>query len=175
MTSARYDLDLAHSQLGFSVRHLLITRVHGVFATWTGTFELDDDAPERSKLHVDIDAATVDTRNPQRDGHLRSPDFFDTAAHPRIAFTSTQVAANGAELRITGNLTMKGVTRPVTFLVARGGPSKDSQGRARLGFSAAATIKRSEFGVSWSAAYEPNVPVVSDEVELALDLQLIPA
>ncbi len=175
MPTTRYDIDFVHSQLGFSVRHLLITRVHGVFATWKGTFELDDAAPEHSKFHVDIDAATVDTRNPQRDGHLRGPDFFDTTAHPRITFTSTRVSSYGAGLRIAGELTLKGVTRPVTFSVVRRGPSKDSQGRARLGFSAAATIKRSDFGVSWSAAYEPDVPVVSDEVELTFDLQLIPA
>ena len=175
MSTTRYDIDFVHSQLGFSVRHLLITRVHGVFATWKGTFELDEAAPEHSTFFVDIDAASVDTRNPQRDGHLRSPDFFDTAAQPRITFRSTQVSRDGAGLRITGDLSLKGVTRPVAFAVARSGPAKDSQGRSRLGFNAAATIKRSDFGVSWSAAYEPNVPVVSDEVELTFDLQLIPA
>lgn len=175
MATTRYDIDFGHSQLGFSVRHLLITRVHGVFTTWKGTFELDEGTPQHSKFSVDIDAASVDTRNPQRDGHLRSPDFFDTATHPRITFASTQVSNDGAGLRIVGDLTLKGVTRAVTFVVARSGPSKDSAGRARLGFNAAATIKRSDFGVSWSAAYEPNVPVVSDEVELTFDLQLIPA
>ncbi len=121
MALSRYDIDFVHSQLGFSVRHLLITRVHGVFTSWTGSFELDDAALEHSKVFVDIDAATVDTRNPQRDGHLRSKDFFDTAAHPRITFASTQVSTDAAGLRLTAEpqRALEGLHRPGAPEVSR--------------------------------------------------------
>ncbi|MDX2011144.1 MAG: YceI family protein [Myxococcaceae bacterium] len=169
-----YDLDLVHSQLGFSVVHLMITRVHGVFTSWKGEVALDLDDPPRSAVAITIDAASVDTRNPQRDGHLRSPDFFDTANHPTITFKATSVRKSAAGLTLDGELTLRGVTKPITFEAHGGARAKDSQGRDRVGFHAHATIKRSDFGVSWSATYPGGSVVVADEVSLALDLQLIP-
>jgi polyisoprenoid-binding protein YceI len=170
----RYEIDFVHSTLGFSVRHLLMTRVHGSFAQWTGTFEIDHSNPSNSRFAIDIDAKSIDTRNAQRDAHLKSPDFFDVERFPRITFVAQTVAPEASGMRISGPLTLHGVTKPVTFVVTGGSQAKDSQGRLRIGYRAEGLIRRSEFGVSWDARYEPAVPVVADEVELVLDLQLIP-
>lgn len=174
MALTSYDLDPVHSQLGFSVRHLLITQVHGVFAKWTGTFSIDPDDLSKSQVTVEIDATSVDTRNPQRDGHLKSPDFFDVANHPAIRFVSTRVEPTASGFRLTGDFTLRGVTKSVTFEVQGAGPAKDSQGRGRLGYHAQGRINRHDYGVSWSATYDGGAVVVGEHVELALDLQLIP-
>lgn len=174
MALISYDLDLLHSQLGFSVVHLMMTRVHGVFTSWKGTVELDLDDPPRSNVVITIDAASVDTRNAQRDGHLRSPDFFDAANHPTITFEATSMKRSATGPTLEGALTLRGVTKPVTFEVRGGARAKDSQGRERVGFHAHASIKRSDFGVSWNAIYPGGSVVVADEVSLELDLQLIP-
>jgi len=174
MALVEYDIDLVHSQLGFSVVHLMITRVHGVFTKWGGTAAIDHDDPTRSRVAVEIDAASVDTRNAQRDGHLRSADFFDVEHHPTIRFESQRVERDGDDFRLTGDFTLRGVTHPVTFAVAPAGPSKDSTGRARIGYRCTATIRRKDFGVSWHAVYDGGSIVVADEVDVVLDLQLIP-
>jgi len=171
---ALYDLDAVHSQLGFSVRHLMITQVHGVFTKWGGTFSIDPADVSRSQVTVEIDAASVDTRNAQRDGHLRSADFFEVEKHPAIRFVSNRVEGSGASFRITGDFTLRGVTKPLVFDVVAAGPSKDSQGRGRLGYRATSRINRHEFGVAWNAVYEGGALVVGEHVELVLDLQLIP-
>lgn len=172
---ARYDLDLVHSNLGFSVRHLLITRVHGAFTRWSGTFDYLPEAPERSSVSIEIDVASIDTRNPQRDAHLRSPDFFDAANHPQITFRTTAVRRSEQGLVAIGPLTVRGTTKETQFTLTPAGAGKDSQGRARLGFRATTTLSRSAFGVSWSQVYEGGSVVVADDVEVVLDLQLIPA
>ncbi len=174
MTTA-YDIDFVHSNLGFTVRHLMITRVHGVFTRWSGSFELDQADPTRSRVTVEIDASSVDTRNPQRDGHLASPDFFDVARFPQIRFGSTRIEREGERLAMTGDFTLRGVTQPVTFAVEVGGRSRDSQGRERVGYRATGSISRRAFGVSWNAVYEGGSVVVDDQVDLVLDLQLIPS
>jgi polyisoprenoid-binding protein YceI len=169
-----YDIDFVHSELGFSVVHLMITRVHGVFTKWSGTFVIDHANPAASRLSVEIDASSVDTRNAQRDGHLRSPDFFDVAKFPTIRFEGKQLAAKGDAFELSGDFSLRGVTRPLTFTVTGGRQARDSQGRARVGYRATATISRGEFGVAWNAVYEGGSIVVGDEVTLVLDLQLIP-
>jgi polyisoprenoid-binding protein YceI len=174
MALLAYDVDPLHSQLGFSVVHLMITRVHGVFNSWKGEVSLDLDEPARSSVLISIDAASVDTRNAQRDGHLRSPDFFDTANHATIIFRASSIRESASGLTLDGELTLRGVTRPITFEARGGARAKDSQGRERVGFHAEASIKRSDFGVSWSATYPGGSVVVADEVALVLDLQLIP-
>jgi polyisoprenoid-binding protein YceI len=171
---ALYDLDTVHSQLGFSVRHLMITQVHGVFTKWGGTFSIDPADVSRSQVTVEIDAASVDTRNAQRDGHLRSTDFFDVEKHPVISFVSTQAAGSAAAFTLSGDFTLHGVTKRVTFDVVAAGPSKDSQGRGRLGYRATSRINRLEYGVAWNAMYEGGAIVVGEHVDLVLDLQLIP-
>lgn len=174
MALTNYDLDLVHSQLGFSVRHLMITQVHGVFGKWSGAFAIDPTDLTKSQISVEIDASSVDTRNPQRDGHLKSPEFFDVASHPTIRFVSKNVAPSASGFTLTGELTLRGVTKSVSFEVIGAGPSKDSQGRGRLGYRAQARINRHDFGVSWSASYESGTLVVAEHVDLVLDLQLIP-
>lgn len=174
MALTHYELDPVHSQLGFSVRHLMITRVHGVFARWSGSFALDHDDPSGSKVSVDIEAASVDTRNAQRDGHLKSADFFDVEHHPTIRFVAKQISREGQLLRLAGEFTVRGVTRPVSFEVVEGGSRKDSQGRLRRGYRATAAINRHDFGVAWNQVYEGGAVVVGDTVDLVLDLQLIP-
>ncbi len=174
MAHTTYDLDLVHSQVGFSVVHLMITRVHGVFSKWSGTFDIDPDDPTNSRVRVQIDAASVDTRNPQRDGHLRSPDFFDAENHPTITFASTGVEKTPTGLRLHGDLTLRGITHPLAFEVTAAGPASDSAGRARLGYRATGRISRKAFGVSWHHVYDGGSVVVADEVDLVLDLQLIP-
>jgi polyisoprenoid-binding protein YceI len=174
MPTTTYDLDPVHSQLGFSVRHLMITQVHGVFTRWSGTFAIDPSDVSGSAATVEIDAGSVDTRNPQRDGHLASPDFFDVANHPSWRFVSREAAGTTSAFRLTGELTLRGVTRTVTFDVVSAGPARDSQGRGRLGFRATAHISRHDFGVTWNAVYDGGSVVVGDRVDLVLDLQLIP-
>ncbi len=154
MAHTNYDLDPVHSQLGFSVQHLMITRVHGVFAKWSGTFAIDHDDPSQSQLSVEIDAASVDTRNAQRDGHLKSADFFDVERFPHIRFVAKEIARDGAGLRLVGDFTLRGVTQLVTFSISGGQHAKDSQGRARVGYCATGRISRKAFGVSWNAVYE---------------------
>jgi polyisoprenoid-binding protein YceI len=174
MALTSYDLDPVHSQLGFSVRHLMITQVHGVFTKWSGAFSIDPADLPKSQLSVEIEATSVDTRNAQRDGHLQSPDFFDVANHPRIRFVSTLIAPTATGFTLTGDFTLRGVTKSVSFDVIAAGPAKDSQGRARLGYRAQGRINRHDFGVSWSASYEGGALVVGEQVDLMLDLQLIP-
>lgn len=174
MALTPYDLDPVHSQLGFSVRHLMITHVHGVFAKWTGAFSIDPADLTKSQVSVDIEAASVDTRNAQRDGHLKSPDFFDVANHPSIRFVSTHVAPTGTGFTLTGDFTLRGVTKSVAFDVVAAGPAKDSQGKGRLGYRVQGRINRHDFGVAWSASYEGGALVVGEHVDLVLDLQLIP-
>lgn len=169
-----YDGDAVHSQLGFSVRHLLITRVHGAFQRWTGTFEIDPDEPSRSRVSVEIDAASVDTRNAQRDGHLRSADFFDVERFPSIRFEAREVAREAGSLRMSGDLTLHGVTKRVDFAVEEGGAANDSHGRARRGFRATGAINRMDFGIAWNAIYDGGSVVVGETVDLIFDLQLIP-
>lgn len=169
-----YDIDFVHSNLGFSVRHLMITRVHGAFSKWAGTIALDHADPSRSRVTIEIDASSVDTKNPQRDAHLRSADFFEVDTFPLIRFESTQFQKENTGLRLFGTLTLHGVSQPVSFVVEVGGHASDSQGRQRVGYRAQATISRRAFGLSWNASYEAGNVVVGDEVELVLDLQLIP-
>jgi polyisoprenoid-binding protein YceI len=174
MALTQYDLDTVHSQLGFSVRHLMITQVHGVFSKWSGTWAIDRDDVSKSQVTVEIDASSVDTRNAQRDGHLRSPDFFDVEKYPFIRFVSTRVEATPSGFTLTGDFTLRGVTQVVTFEVRGAGPAKDSKGLERLGYHAHSRINRHDFGIKWSATYDGGALVVGDHVDLVLDLQLIP-
>src|SRR5437867_6991780 len=132
-----WDFDLAHSNLGFSVRHLVISKVHGRFARWTGTLTLDEARPERSQVEVRVEAGSIDTHEPKRDAHLRSADFFDTEKYPEITFRSTRLEQGGEDhYRLSGDLTIHGVTRPVRLEVEALGRTKDPWGGERMGFSA---------------------------------------
>jgi polyisoprenoid-binding protein YceI len=169
-----WDVDSAHSQVGFSVRHMMVSTVHGTFDKYTGWINLDDGDIAKSKAHFDIDATSVNTGNAKRDDHLRSPDFFDAAKFPKIVFDSTKVEKRGpGELTLTGNLTIKDVTKPVVFSVSGlSGEVKDPWGMTRRGASATAKINRKDFGLTWNKSIEAGGVVVGDEVTLTLEVEL---
>src|SRR5581483_5356034 len=148
MGQPKWDIDTAHSSVGFSVRHLLVSKVRGAFTKWSGSLSFDESAPHESRVEVTIDAASVDTHEPKRDEHLRSGDFLDVARFPALTFKSTRVEAAGkGRFRVTGDLTLQGVTREVVLDVEDAGRVKDPWGGERAGFSATAAIDRKEFGI----------------------------
>ncbi len=167
-------IDPMHTTVGFSVRHMMITNVHGVFDRVSGTVRYDAAAPEQSELRVEIPAASVNTREPQRDGHLRSADFFDADTHPLIVFQSTTVRkTSDGILQVMGNLTMRGVTREVLLTVSEiSSVLPDHRGVPRLGASATAKVKRSDFGVTYNRVLEAGRLAVGDEISLSFDVSL---
>jgi polyisoprenoid-binding protein YceI len=173
--SALWTLDPAHTTVAFSVRHLMITNVHGVFEKVAGTVRYDPEHPEAAEVSIDIAAASVHTREPQRDAHLRSADFFDAEAHPSITFRSTQVRGGGAApLAIDGDLTIRGTTRGVTLAVNEiTGEHRDFQGARRFGASATAKVRRSEFGITFNKVLETGGVALADEVSLSFDVSLV--
>jgi len=169
-----YTLDPNHTRLSFVARHAMVTRVRGHFAQFTGSAHLDASDPTRSSAQVTIEAASVDTGNAQRDGHLRSNDFFDMETHPQITFASTGVeVVDPTHYRLLGDLTIRGVTRPVTVEFELTGQSVDPYGNQRVGFEGAATINRKDWGVSWNAPLETGGVLVSDKVTLEIDVAAI--
>lgn len=171
-----WTIDPAHSSVEFAVRHLMITTVRGRFTGVKGTVTVDEAEPAKSTVEVVIDAASIDTREPQRDTHLRSADFFDVERFPTLTFRSTTVdGVAGKPFRLAGDLTIHGVTRPVVLDVEPEGRIKDAWGGIRSGFTATTKIKRSEFGLTWNQLLEAGGVTVSDEVKIALDVQLVSA
>jgi polyisoprenoid-binding protein YceI len=173
--ATQWKIDPAHTAAHFSVRHLMISNVRGEFTKVTGSAVIDPADPTKSSVEVEIDANSVNTREPQRDDHLRSPDFFDVANHPTLTFRSTRIEANGAEeLKLTGNLTIRGVTKTVTFDVEGPTPTiKDPYGNLRVGISAATKINRKDFGLAFHALTETGGVMVGDEVKITLEAELV--
>jgi polyisoprenoid-binding protein YceI len=169
-----WTIDSAHTAATFSVRHMMVSNVRGEFTKTSGAVRWDGKDLATAIVDATIDAASINTREPQRDAHLKSPDFFDVAKFPTLTFQSTKIAAAGpGKLQMTGNLTMHGVTRQVVFDVD--GPTpviKDPYGNQRVGASATATISRKDFGLLWNAALETGGLVVGDEVKITLDVEL---
>jgi polyisoprenoid-binding protein YceI len=174
-TLSTWNLDPAHSAAEFKVKHMMISNVKGSFRGLKGTLTLDDADPSRSRVTATIDIATLSTGDDQRDAHLKSADFFDAAQFPHMTFDSTAVKKTGeGEYQVTGNLTLHGVTRPVTFAVdGPGAPGKDPWGNTRIGLSATARINRKDFGLSWNAALETGGVLVGEDVALTIDAQFI--
>ncbi len=174
--ASNWTIDPAHSATSFSVKHLVISTVRGVFGKTTGTVNLDDQDLAKSTVEATVDATTIDTRVQKRDDDLKSPNFLDVAKYPTITFKSTSVEPEGTgKLKLTGDLTLHGVTKPVTFEVT--GPSevvKGMQGEQRRAVSATARINRHDFGLNYSKAIEAG-PVVGDMVDLQLDAELVKA
>lgn len=172
-----WQLDPDHTGIHFKVRHLMVSSVRGDFEKFTGKVEYDEKNILKSTAEVTIDAASINTRIAKRDEHLRSPDFLDVAKHPSITFKSTGVRkAKGGKLEMTGDLTIRGVTRPVVLKVE--GPTqiaKDPWGNLRVGGSATAKINRKDFGLVWNKALETGGVAVGDEVEITIDLELVKA
>jgi polyisoprenoid-binding protein YceI len=169
-----YTLDVSHSRLGFSARHAMVTTVRGQFKDFTGTAHVDAQNPANSKVEVVIDAASIDTGNADRNGHLVSADFFEVEAHPQITFVSTQVErADDATWVVTGDLTIKGVTQPVTIEFEQTGSARDPFGNLRVGFEGSTTINRKDWGLTWNAALETGGVLVSDRIKLEFDISAI--
>ena len=177
MTSATqlrtFSIDKAHSEAAFQVRHL-VTRVRGRFTDFEGAITMAQDAPEQSSVDVVIRAASIDTSQPDRDAHLRSADFFDVEKFPTLTFESTSVTpAGGDHYRVTGDLTIHGVSKSVVLATTFFGLAKDPWGNERAGFEAELTINRKDFGLSWNAALETGGFLVGDEVKISLAIQAV--
>jgi polyisoprenoid-binding protein YceI len=169
-----WAIDPAHTQSMFTVRHLVVSNVRGQFDKTTGTVTLDDTDVTKSSVEATIDARTINTRDAKRDEHLRSADFFDVANNPSITFKSTKVEKAGeGKLKVSGNLTMRGVTKPVVLDVEMPAAKvKDPWGNTRTGFSATTKVNRQDYGLKWNKAVEAG-PVVGDEVKIELEGELI--
>ncbi len=173
-TAAIWKIDPSHTEAGFSVRHLMIANVRGRFADVKGEVLLNEAQMERSKVAVEIGAASIDTREPRRDEHLRSPDFFDAAKYPLLTFESDRVQQlSDGRLRITGRLTIRDVTRPVVLEVLTEGRGKDPWGSERVAFSATTSIDRREFGLTWNQALETGGVLVGNEVRISLEVEAV--
>ena len=169
-----YQLDPAHTRLGFAARHALVTRVHGSFDSFEGRLHLDASDQTRCALTLTMDAASIRTNNADRDGHLRSADFFDVQRYPTITFESTGVKALGdRHYRVTGDLTIKAITRPVDLDLTYQGNCVDPYGQLRVGIEGSGSLRRSEWGLTWNAALEAGGVVLSDRIDLALDISAI--
>lgn len=169
-----WQIETSHSHASFAVRHAGISKVRGTVAIAEGTIVLGEDLTA-STVTATLDPATVDTRDERRDGHLRSADFFDVEQFGTWTFVSTSVEAGGAGLLVHGDLTLHGVTRPVTLDVELNGAATDPFGTSRVGFSATTTISRKEFGLTWNAALETGGFLVGDAVEISLEIEGVQA
>jgi len=169
-----YDLDPAHSRLGFVARHAMVTKVRGQFRDVTGTLHLDEADPSRSSAEVEIQVASLTTAQDQRDEHLRGADFFDAGQHPTITFRSTQAErVDDDTYRLTGDLTIKGVTRPVSIDVEHTGAATDPFGNFRTGFEGRVQVNRRDWGLTWNVALDAGGLLVSDKVTLELDVSAV--
>ena len=166
-----YAIDTSHTRLGFAVRHMAVSKVRGDFKEFSGTLELAED-PTQSKISVTIQAGSVDTHDENRDNHLRTNDFFDVENHPTWTFTSTAIRpVTGSEWKVDGDLTIRGVTKPVTLDATLEGVVKDPYGMHRVGFSATTSIEREDFGVSFNGVMEAGGVVVGKKVDIDLEVE----
>src|SRR5437870_4571392 len=171
MTTEIWSIDPAHTEVGFAVRHLMISTVKGCFPDVKGAVEFADNA--YPKLDITIGVASIDTREGKRDAHLRSADFFDAEKYPEIRFVSTKAVRTDGGWTITGNLTMHGVTKPVTLVATKEGTGRDPWGNERMGFSAHGKLDRREFGLTWNAALETGGVLVGDDINLNIEAELV--
>ena len=169
----QWSFDPSHSSISFAVRHLMISKVRGNFGKWSGSFDYDAEDPTRSKIVARIAAASIDTREEKRDAHLRSADFLDAEKFPELVFESTSVRRAGDDYVVAGNLTIRGVTRPVELQVESLGGGKDPWGNQRVAFAARTAIARKEFGLNWNQALEAGGVLVGDKVEIEIDVQAV--
>lgn len=169
-----YTIDPAHTRMGFVARHAMVTKVRGAFNEFEGTARLDGANPANSSAEFTIKAASIDTRNADRDAHLRGNDFLAMEEYPDITFRSTEVTWTGDDqFEVTGDLAIRGVTRSVTVPLTFEGQATDPFGNSRIGFEGSTTINRKDFGVSWNAALETGGVLVSDKIVLELEISAI--
>ena len=174
MAKAQWNIDASHSNVQFSVRHMVITKVRGAFKSYSGTLELDDDRT-LGQVDVRIDAASIDTGEPRRDEHLRSTDFLDVASHPQMRFVSSSISRQGDSYRIAGDLTIRGVTRSVVLDAEFQGQGKDPWGGQRAAFSARTSIDRQDFGLTWNQALETGGVLVGTKIDIEIEVQAVKA
>lgn len=171
--TSNWNIDASHSQVGFAVKHLVISNVRGEFGAYQGKLVLDESDVTKSTVEATIDVNTIDTKVADRDAHLKSADFFDVAKYPSITFKSTKVARAGKDkLKIRGDLTLHGVTKPVVLDVSTSPEVKGMHGETRRAFAATTKISRKDYGLTWNKVVEAG-PAVGDEVTIALDLELV--
>lgn len=171
---AKFNIDPSHSTVRFSIKHMMIAKVHGAFEKVTGTLTYDAASIDQSIVDVSIDAGSINTHEPQRDAHLKSADFFDVEKYPTITFKSKRVYSDGDDIKIIGDLNIHGVTQSVTLNAEQ--PSdemKDPWGNTKIGISATTKIKRKDFGLTWNAALEAGGVLVGDDVIINLDIQFV--
>ncbi len=169
-----WKIDSAHSEINFTVRHMMISNVRGRFEAFTGTVEFDQQNPAHSSVDVQIEAASVNTRETQRDTHLRSADFFDAETHPYLTFKSKKVeVVDDSHGRITGDLAIHGVTKEVVLDTEFNGMSQSPWGFSSAGFSATTKINRKDWGLGWNMALETGGVLVSDEIKINIDIEII--
>lgn len=171
---AGYSIDNTHSDVGFSVRHMVFAKVRGHFDKWTAKLSFDGTDATKSSVEVEIDADSIDTREEKRDGHLKSPDFLDTAKFPKITYKSKSVARSAeGHYKVTGALAIHGVTKDVVLDVEETGRGKDPWGNARVGFLAKASVNRADFGLTWNQALEAGGVLVGDKIEIEIDIEAV--
>ena len=169
-----YAIDPAHSRIGFVARHAMVAKVRGSFNEFEGSGRFDAEDPAKSEVQLAIRSGSIDTRNPDRDAHLGSADFFDVDSHPEITFVSTSVAADGpGAYRVTGDLTIKGVTRPVTVEFDYEGASVDPYGNHRIGLEGRATVNRKDWGITFNAPLDSGGVLISDKIALEFEVSAI--
>lgn len=172
--ASNWDIDTSHSGVGFSVRHMMVSNTRGKFTKFTGALALDDKDVTKSTVNVDIDAASVDTSDQKRDEHLRGEDFFDVKKFPKLTFKSTKIDKSGEKLLVTGNLTIKNVTKSVVLTVEPLTPEvKDAWGGFRRGATATTKINRKDFGLTWNKALEAGGLAVGEDISIQLELELL--
>lgn len=171
--TSTWSIDAAHSNVEFAVKHMMVSTVKGRFDAVEGVLEIDETAPERSRISAAIDVASIDTGGEQRDAHLRSDDFFNAERYPKITFRSTAIEKDGDDWKMTGDLTIREVTRPVTLDVEFDGRGIDSYGNDRAGFTATTKINRKDFGVNWNGVIETGGVVVGDAVKITLNIAAV--
>lgn len=167
-----WNLDPSHTIVGFSVRHMMVSKVRGRFTKFSGSITTADDVAD-SAVEASVEMESVDTGDAARDGHLRTSDFFDVETHPTMTFRSTGVSGAGADYELQGDLTIRGVTEPVTFALEVGGVGKDPFGSTRVGFTATTSISRKDFGLEYNAALESGGVLVGDKVTIELDVEAV--
>jgi polyisoprenoid-binding protein YceI len=167
-----WTFDAKHSNISFSVRHMLVSRVRGEFTRWTGELRFDENQPEQSSFSARIDASSIDTNEPQRDEHLRTGDFFDVARWPQIFFRSRQIVRVDAQhFRVIGDLTIRNLTREATLEVTYGGKMRDPSGIERIGFSAQATIDRKAYGMVFNQVLDTGGLALGNKIEILIDVE----
>jgi polyisoprenoid-binding protein YceI len=174
MTTNNWNLDTVHSGINFSVRHMMVSKVRGRFAKFSGSVALDEGDLTRSAVEATIDVSSIDTGTAQRDVHLRSADFFDVERFPEIRFRSTGIEKLGGDsYRLTGDLTIRDVTRPITLQAEYGGRGKDPWGNERVGFTATGSLDRKDFGIKTNQVLETGGVLVGDRVDIELEVQAV--